>query len=85
MCQHTAINRTPDNACFQQSQQSVDEHFATAIQAVNERFDTTFTLDHCMPGLQVHRSQQCLVGLAFRLSRQERRRQGIAHGANANL
>ncbi|MNH06755.1 hypothetical protein D3C79_661340 [compost metagenome] len=36
------LHRTADDPCVHKRQQAVDEHFATAIQALGKRFDATF-------------------------------------------
>ncbi|MNV44468.1 hypothetical protein D3C71_1362310 [compost metagenome] len=79
------IRRAPHHPCFGQRQQAVDEHLAAAIQALGESLQPAFPVDQGAPGAQVKVIEQRPVAGIVALTRQQRGRHRVAHGANADL
>ncbi|MNO95010.1 hypothetical protein D3C76_866430 [compost metagenome] len=79
------INLAPHDPGIGQHQQAVDEHFAAAIQAFGEGLDAAFALDQLRPVAEVYVCQQSPVSVVVGLPRQQRRRQRITHGTDADL
>ncbi|MNP22078.1 hypothetical protein D3C76_1147300 [compost metagenome] len=47
------IGRAPQQACFGQYQQAIDEHLAAAVQALGKRPQPPFALDQRMPWARI--------------------------------
>ncbi|MNI16906.1 hypothetical protein D3C73_702560 [compost metagenome] len=85
LSRHIRVDLAPHNTGLGQHQQAVDEHFAAAVEALGEGFESAFTLDQLCPLAEVHIVQQRLVTQVIRLPRQQCGRQCVAHRANAYL
>ncbi len=79
------IHLAPHDPCIGQHQQAVDKHLAATVKPLGKGVHTALALDQRLPGQHVDISQQRPIPVVIGMTGQQRRRQRIAHGADADL